>query len=107
MGPPSSTFALLEKAKSGDSDALSQVFERNRRRLTVLVHFKLGAQERHMGEAEDVVQEVYLRAFRSIDRFQYQSQGSLIRWLSSIADHVIIDRGRYRSRERRAGEEVR
>jgi RNA polymerase sigma-70 factor (ECF subfamily) len=106
MDAPSSTFALLEKAKAGDSDALSRVFEHNRRRLTVLVHFKLSARDRQFAEAEDVVQEVYLRAFRAIDRFQYQSPGSLIRWLSSIADNVIIDRSRYRTRERRAGEEV-
>jgi RNA polymerase sigma-70 factor (ECF subfamily) len=106
MDPPSTTFALLEKAKAGDSDALSQVFERNRRRLLVLVHYKLGPRARQMSEAEDVVQEVYLRACRAIDRFQYQSTGSLMRWLSSIADHVIIDRARYEGRERRAGEEV-
>jgi len=107
MDAPSSTFVLLEKAKAGDADALSRIFEHNRRRLTVLVHFKLGPRERQLAETEDVVQEVYLRAFRAIDRFQYQSPGSLIRWLSSIADHVIIDRGRYRARGRRAGEEAR
>jgi len=106
MDPPTSTFALLEKARTGDSGALARVFEQNRRRLLVLVHFKLGPRERQLAEAEDVVQEVYLRAFRALDRFQYQSPGSLIRWLSSIADHVIIDRSRYRTRERRAGEEV-
>jgi len=107
MDAPSSTFALLEKARAGDSEALSRVFEQNRRRLTVLVHYKLSPLERELAEAEDIVQEVYLRAFRAIDRFQYQSPGSLIRWLSSIADHVIIDRARYRSRERRAGQDVR
>ncbi len=107
MDAPSSTFALLEKAKAGDSDALSRVFEQNRRRLTVLVHFKLGPRERQPAEAEDVVQEVYLRACQAIDRFEYRSPGSLMRWLSSIADHVLIDRARYRTRERRAGEDVR
>lgn len=106
MDSSSSTSALLEKAKSGDADALSQVFERNRRRLTVLVHFKLSPRARQLSETEDVVQEVYLRAFRAIDRFTYQSPGSLLRWLSSIADHVIVDRARYQGRERRAGEEV-
>jgi RNA polymerase sigma-70 factor, ECF subfamily len=106
MGLPSSTSALLEKAKTGDAEALSRVFERNRRRLSVLVHFKLGPRERQFAEAEDVVQEVYLRAFRAVDRFTYQSPGSLLRWLSSIADHVIADRARYRGREKRAGEEV-
>jgi RNA polymerase sigma-70 factor (ECF subfamily) len=106
MDSPSTTSALLERAKSGDTEALSQALERNRRRLTVLVHFKLGPRARQLSDAEDVVQEVYLRAFRAIDRFTYQSPGSLLRWLSSIADHVIVDRARYRGREKRAGEDV-
>ena len=106
MDLPSSTSALLEKAKAGDVDAMSQVFESNRRRLTVLVHFKLGPRARQLSDAEDVVQEVFLRAFRAIDGFTWQSRGSLLRWLSSIADHVIADRARYEGREKRAGEVV-
>jgi len=45
-------------------------------------------------------------AFRDIDRFPYQSPGGFLRWLSSIADRAMIDRVRYPSRQRRAGEEV-
>jgi RNA polymerase sigma-70 factor (ECF subfamily) len=104
MESPTSTFTLLEKARSGDQEALSRAFEKCRRRLAVLVHFKLS--QRRRGEVEDVVQEVCLRAYRDIERFTYQSPGSFFRWLSAIADHVIIDRARYESRERRAGEEV-
>jgi RNA polymerase sigma-70 factor (ECF subfamily) len=107
MRSASSTFALLEKAQAGDAEALSQALERNRRRLTVLVHFKLGPRARQLSDAEDVVQEVYLRAFRAIGQFTCESPGSLLRWLSAIADHVIVDRTRYSGREKRAGEEVR
>jgi len=106
MVPPTSTFTLLEKAKAGDEEALARAFETYRRRLAVLVHFKLSPRARQFSEVEDVVQETYLRAFRDLDRFTYQSPGSFLRWLSSIADHVIIDRVRYQGRERRAGEEV-
>jgi RNA polymerase sigma-70 factor, ECF subfamily len=106
MGLPTSTSALLERARAGDAQALSQALERNRRRLGVLVHFKLGARAPRIGDAEDVVQEVYLRAFRAIGQFTYQSPGSLLRWLSAIADHVIADRARYQGRAKRAGEEV-
>ena len=106
MEAPTSTFTLLEKAKAGDEAALSRAFEKHQRRLAVLVHFKLSPRAREFSDLEDVVQETYLRAFRDIDRFTYQSAGSFIRWLSSIADHVIVDRVRYQNRERRAGEEV-
>lgn len=106
MEAVTSTFALLEKAKTGDDKALSKVFEQYRRRLMVLVHFKLSPQWRERGEVEDVVQEVCLRAFRDLDRFTYRTPGSFLSWLSAIADHVIADRVRYRNRECRAGEEV-
>ena len=107
MVPPTSTFELLEKAKAGDDQALSVAFERCRRRLAVLVYFKLGPRARQYSEVEDLVQETLLRGFRDISTFSYQAPGSLVRWLSSIADHVIIDHLRYRNRDCRAGEEVR
>jgi len=107
MESPTSTFTLLEQAKAGDEAALSRAFEKYRRRLTVLVHFKLSPGARTFADVEDIVQEVCLRAFRDLDRFSYQSPGSFLRWLSSIADHAIVDRVRYRNRACRAGDEVR
>jgi RNA polymerase sigma-70 factor (ECF subfamily) len=107
MLSPTSTFDLLQQARNGDQDALSRAFEKHRRRLAVLVHFKLGSRARGFAEAEDLVQETCLRAFCDIGHFSYQSPGSFFHWLSAIADHVIVDRVRYQNRECRAGEEVR
>ncbi len=106
MESPTSTFALLEKAKAGDAEALSRTFEKYQRRLAVLVYFKLSPRAREFSDVDDVVQETCLRAFRDIGRFSYESPGSFLRWLSSIADHVIVDRVRYQQRARRAGEHV-
>src|SRR5579862_7449273 len=106
MDSATTTFDLLQQARSGDREALSQAFERSRRRLAILVHFKLSPHARRFSEAEDVVQETMLRAWRDLDGFRYESAGAFLRWLSAIADHVIIDRVRYQSRERRAGEEL-
>lgn len=104
MEPATSTFDLLQQARRGDEEALSRAFERCRRRLAVLIHFKLGGH--NFAEAEDAAQETCLRAFRAIDSFQYQSPGSFFRWLASIADHVVIDRARYESRACRNAEEL-
>ena len=93
MESPTSTFALLEKARTGDREALSRVFEKYQRRLAVLVHFKLSPRARAFEEVEDIVQETPLRAFRDIHRFSYQAPGSFLRWLSAIADHAIIAAG--------------
>jgi RNA polymerase sigma-70 factor (ECF subfamily) len=106
MESPTTTFDLLEKARSGNEEALSQAFEKYRRRLAVLVHFKLNPRTRTFSDVEDIVQETCLRAFRDLDGFTYQAPGSFFRWLSTIADHVIADRARYRERGKRAGEEV-
>jgi RNA polymerase sigma-70 factor, ECF subfamily len=106
MSAPTSTFALLEKAKTGDEAALSRAFEKHQRRLAVLIHYKLSPHARRFCDVEDLVQETYLRAFRDIGGFTYQAPGSFLRWLSAIADHAIADRMRYQNRERRAGEEV-
>jgi RNA polymerase sigma-70 factor (ECF subfamily) len=106
MESPTSTFTLLEQARTGDEQALSRAFDKYRKRLAVLIHFKLSPQARAFSDLEDVVQETCLRAFRDLDRFHYQSPGSFLRWLSSIADHVIVDGVRYQNREMRAGEHV-
>jgi len=106
MPSPTTTPGLLEEAKNGDREALSRAFEKQRRRLTALVHCKLSPRDRQPADVEDIVQETLLRAFRDIDRFSYRSSDSFFRWLAAIADHVIVDRARYRGRECRAGEEV-
>lgn len=103
MQSPSTTFLLLEQAKAGDSLALSRAFERTRRRLAILVHCKLSPHSRNFADVEDIVQETCLRAFRDIHAFAYQSPGAFMRWLSTIADHVIVDRVRHQNRARRAG----
>jgi RNA polymerase sigma-70 factor, ECF subfamily len=106
MESPTSTFTLLEHAQAGDRDALSRAFEKYQRRLAVLIHFKLSDRARTFAEIDDIVQETFLRAFRDIQHFHYQAPGSFLRWLSAIADQVIIDRVRYQGRERRLGEEI-
>ena len=107
MESPTSTFTLLEQAQAGDREALSRAFEKYQRRLAVLVHFKLSDRTRTFAEVDDIVQETLLRAFRDIRNFSYQAPGSFLRWLSAIAEHVIVDRVRYQGRERRAGQEIR
>jgi len=106
MESPTSTFALLERARSGDREALSRAFEKFARRLAVLIHFKLAERTRSFAEVDDIVQETMLRAFRDFEHFSYREPGSFLRWLSAIADHVIVDRVRYAGRECRAGEEI-
>jgi RNA polymerase sigma-70 factor (subfamily 1) len=103
---PTTTFDLLGQARQGGRDAASLLFERYRRRLAVLVRYKLGEEWRTKLDIDDLVQETMMRAYRDLDSFTYQSPGSFLHWLSAIADHAIADAVRYQGRARRHATEV-
>jgi RNA polymerase sigma-70 factor (subfamily 1) len=107
MGSPTSSFGLLERIKDGDRAAFDLLFEKHRRRLAILIYYKLEAGDRHTTDVDDILQETLLRAFRSIDTFQYRTPGSFSRWLFKIAEHVLVDKLRFDGRERRDGELLR
>ena len=106
MATQTSTYDLIERFKRGDNEAFSLVFHKYRRRLAVLVHYKMSAELRGRTEVEDILQEVFLAAARDMNQFTYQSPGSLMAWLSRIADHVIADAARYQNRGKRRAEEL-
>jgi RNA polymerase sigma-70 factor, ECF subfamily len=104
---PTTTFGLIERFKDGDSDAFERLFERNRRRLSVLIHYKLGIDKRRPENVEEVLQEVFFAAFQDLSKFEYRSPGSFFRWLARIADHVITDGARFHNRQKRRAEMLR
>jgi len=106
MDAQTSTFDLVERFKRGDSDAFSLLFGKYRRRLAVLVHYKMSADLRAKLEVDDLLQEVFFAASQGLNRFTYQSPGSLLSWLSRITDHVIMDAARHDRRHKRHAEDL-
>ncbi|RCG29135.1 RNA polymerase subunit sigma-70 [Sphaerisporangium album] len=77
---------------AGDESAFAALVERHRRELHVHCYRMLGSFE----EAEDLVQETFLRAWRRRDGFH---GGPLFRaWLYKIATNACIDHSRHRVR---------
>ncbi|MBI4601754.1 MAG: sigma-70 family RNA polymerase sigma factor [Planctomycetes bacterium] len=91
MDPPRNSGELIIDAKAGDRRALETLVERCAPRLRSLVCLRLGHFLRRKVEIEDVLQETYLRACKSLERFQWRGKGSFYRWLGGIAEHVIQD----------------
>ena len=108
MPPFTSTFDLIKRFHEGDQTAFNQLFTKYRPRLAVLIRYKLSEPLRQRVEVDDILQDVFLDASKGIGSFIYRSPGSFMKWLSSIADHVIVDEARSQARlKRHAAEMVR
>src|SRR5580765_3756110 len=96
--------AAVERARAGDREAFQGLVERHSRNVFRLAFRMTGNEE----DAEDVVQETFLKAYRSLDRFAGHAEFST--WLHRIAANCAVDllRRRPRQAEIRAaeGEEV-
>jgi RNA polymerase sigma-70 factor, ECF subfamily len=78
-GAPTSEHELLRSARGGDRDAFAQLVTNHADRVYgALRRFGLDA-----GEANEVAQEVFLRAWRGLARFEERAQFST--WLYRIA----------------------
>ena len=83
---------LIRRAKARDEQAVRAILQANNRRLFRIARGIL----RNDAEAEDVVQETYVRALTHLEGFRGES--SLSTWLSRIAMNEAL--GRLRGRRR-------
>lgn len=90
--PDATEADLIERAKSGDRAAFNALVRQHQRRVYACAIHMLGDR----GEAEDAVQETFLRAFRAIDRFDGRAE--LSTWLYRICINVSLNTLRRRKR---------
>lgn len=84
--------AVLERARSGDRDALEAFIRHYERMVFAFLGRALG---RHP-EVEDLAQEVFLRAYRALPRFEKRSDVRTSTWLLTIAARLVLDEHRRR-----------
>jgi RNA polymerase sigma-70 factor, ECF subfamily len=93
--------AAIEAALAGDRDAYGLLVMRHSRMLFRLAY----RMTRNEADADDVVQEAFLRGFQKLETFE--SRANFGTWIYRIAVHCALDRIESRRRElaRRVSEE--
>ena len=90
----------VARARAGDADAFRRLVERHSRNVFRLAY----RMTKNEHDAEDVVQEAFLKAYRSIDRFEERAHfGS---WIYRIAANCAYDSLRARERRQEVAEPV-
>src|SRR5258706_7209508 len=77
--------AVLARARQGDSEAFRALVERHSRSVFRLA-FRMTGNEQ---DAEDVVQESFLRAYKQLGRFE--SRANFGTWLYRIVSNCSVD----------------
>ncbi len=83
--------ALIGRVAAGDDRALEEIYRRYAGMLKALILRVVG----DYGEAEEILQEVFVQAWRQADRYNRQ-RSSVSTWLALIARSRSIDRIRTR-----------
>ena len=82
---PQTDAATVALARDGDSEAFRALVERHGRAVYRLAHRMTGNAQ----DAEDVVQETFLKAYKQLGRFE--SRANFGTWLHRIAVNCSID----------------
>src|SRR5262249_14210107 len=77
--------ALIERVLDGDKDAYGYLVQRHSRSLLAIA-YRVTQNEQ---DAEEVVQEAFLRAYRNLERFERRSNFGT--WLYRIAMNCALD----------------
>ncbi len=88
---------LIQRSQRGDQAAFECLVQRTAR----LVYSRIYLDTADAHQAEDLTQEVYMTAWKSIR--QLDRPRGFRSWLLAIARNAVVDSGRRQSRKKRAG----
>jgi RNA polymerase sigma-70 factor (ECF subfamily) len=82
----SDEYSWVERARTGDPEAVGWLYERYFDRIYRYIYLKLGDPT----EAEDLCEQVFVKMIESIGSFQWQGS-NFASWLYRIAHNQVVD----------------
>jgi RNA polymerase sigma-70 factor (ECF subfamily) len=86
---------IVDAAQRGNSDAFGVLVDRYHRKVYGIVYRMCGVTD-----AEDLTQDIFIRALQALRGFKYQGEASFRTWLYRIAVNACINELRRRKRRR-------
>jgi RNA polymerase sigma factor (sigma-70 family) len=93
-----STFALIERVRGGDREALDRLMARHVKPLRRWISGRLPRWARDLADTDDLVQDTLLRTFRKMEGFEPRSVGSLQAYLRQAVLNRLRDELRRKGR---------
>lgn len=93
MAQPGDEREWVEKAQTGDPEAIGWLYERYFDRIYKYIYLKLGDPT----ESEDIAEGVFLKMIEAIGTFHWQG-ASFASWLYRIAHNQVVDFARRQAR---------
>jgi len=78
---------LINRAQRGDKDAYGKIYQFFYKRILRYCQFNLGEYQK----AQDICQETFFRAWKSLPVFELKKGGSFQAFLFKIAHNLIVD----------------
>lgn len=88
--------AAILSAREGNEDAFRRLYDIHRERIYRIAY----RYTRSVHDAEDIMQETFIKAFRRMGDFRIQGETSFDSWLTSICINCAIDQLRKRQRQK-------
>jgi RNA polymerase sigma-70 factor (ECF subfamily) len=85
--PRDTAAALVARAKAGDRDAFARLYAAHYDEVYRFLLYR--TRSKHL--AEDLTQDVFVRALRRMETFRPLPEGTFVGWLMTIARNILID----------------
>ncbi len=90
----SEILGLVDRARSGDRDALDELLRIHEPMLLRWARKRLGYPLRTLEETRDILQDTYAVVMRKITSFYYEDETSFGRWLRGIVTRIVLQKAK-------------